>query len=79
MVPVQSLLVLVSLELYVLVLSKHTFCNVIFLSILVFEEFQGLLSKQAPIEAYTEWMDNVIDKCVLQVRVLYNQVSIRDL
>ncbi|KAL3842713.1 hypothetical protein ACJMK2_020701 [Sinanodonta woodiana] len=31
-----------------------------------FEEFQTLLSKQAPIEGYTEWLDNVIDKCVLQ-------------
>jgi len=33
----------------------------------VFDEFQNLLSKQAPIEAYTEWLDNIIDKCVLQV------------
>ncbi|XP_048242629.1 DNA-binding protein RFX6-like [Haliotis rufescens] len=31
-----------------------------------FDEFQNLLGKQAPIEAYTEWMDNIIDKCVLQ-------------
>ncbi|XP_070566818.1 DNA-binding protein RFX6-like isoform X2 [Ptychodera flava] len=29
-------------------------------------EFEGLLSKQAPIEAYTEWIDSVIDRCVLQ-------------
>ncbi|KAK3102356.1 hypothetical protein FSP39_010766, partial [Pinctada imbricata] len=31
-----------------------------------FEEFQTLLTKQAPIEAYTEWLDNIIDKCILQ-------------
>ncbi|XP_021360165.1 DNA-binding protein RFX6-like [Mizuhopecten yessoensis] len=31
-----------------------------------YEEFQSLLSKQAPIEAFTEWMDTIIDKCVLQ-------------
>ena len=33
-----------------------------------YEEFQNLLSKQAPIEAYTEWLDDIIDKCVLQVK-----------
>lgn len=32
-----------------------------------FDEFQNLLTKQAPIEGYTEWLDNIIDKCVLQV------------
>lgn len=31
-----------------------------------FDEFQNLLTKQAPIEGYTEWLDNIIDKCVLQ-------------
>ncbi|XP_077978702.1 DNA-binding protein RFX6-like [Glandiceps talaboti] len=29
-------------------------------------EFEGLLNKQAPIEAYTEWIDSVIDRCALQ-------------
>ncbi|XP_041366889.1 DNA-binding protein RFX6-like [Gigantopelta aegis] len=31
-----------------------------------FDELQQLLGKQAPVEAYTEWVDNIIDKCVLQ-------------
>ena len=36
-------------------------------SITDYEEFQALLAKQAPIETYTEWLDDIIDKCVLQV------------
>ncbi|XP_063399638.1 DNA-binding protein RFX6-like [Mytilus trossulus] len=31
-----------------------------------FDEFQNLLTKQAPIEGYTEWLDTIIDTCVLQ-------------
>lgn len=38
-----------------------------FVFITDFEEFQTLLGKQSPIEAYTEWLDDIIDKCVLQV------------
>ncbi|XP_031568489.1 transcription factor RFX4-like [Actinia tenebrosa] len=30
------------------------------------QEFEGLLSKQAPLEAYTEWLDSVVDRCVLK-------------
>jgi len=33
----------------------------------VFDDFQHLLTKQAPIEGYTEWLDTIIDTCVLQV------------
>ena len=35
-----------------------------------FEEFQNLLIKQSPIEGYTEWLDDIVDKCVLQVNEL---------
>lgn len=38
-----------------------------------FDEFQNLLTKQAPIEGYTEWLDNIIDKCVLQV-IIVNKI-----
>lgn len=41
--------------------------NISFFLNLGFDEFQNLLTKQAPIEGYTEWLDNIIDKCVLQV------------
>lgn len=41
--------------------------NVFVLPVVGFDEFQNLLTKQAPIEGYTEWLDNIIDKCVLQV------------
>nr|XP_006821615.1 PREDICTED: DNA-binding protein RFX6-like [Saccoglossus kowalevskii] len=29
-------------------------------------EFESLLNKQAPLEAYTEWIDSLIDRCVLE-------------
>lgn len=44
------------------------------LKYLGFDEFQNLLTKQAPIEGYTEWLDNIIDKCVLQVINVYFDV-----
>ncbi|XP_025085503.1 DNA-binding protein RFX6-like [Pomacea canaliculata] len=31
-----------------------------------FTEFQSLLKKQSPVEAYTEWIDNIVDTFVLQ-------------
>ncbi|KAK7476909.1 hypothetical protein BaRGS_00031848, partial [Batillaria attramentaria] len=31
-----------------------------------FTEFQNLLKKQAPVESYTEWIDGIVDTCVLQ-------------
>ncbi|XP_072045759.1 DNA-binding protein RFX6-like [Amphiura filiformis] len=30
-------------------------------------EFAGLLNKQAPLQAYIEWIDSIIDRCVLQL------------
>ncbi|XP_078698214.1 DNA-binding protein RFX6-like [Branchiostoma floridae x Branchiostoma belcheri] len=30
------------------------------------DEFEGLMRKQAPVEAYTEWVDSVVDRCVLK-------------
>ena len=35
----------------------------------VYEEFKGLLSKQSPIESYTEWIDDIVEKNVLKVRL----------
>ncbi|XP_038053086.1 DNA-binding protein RFX6-like [Patiria miniata] len=32
----------------------------------VLQEFKGLLAKQAPLEAYIEWIDSLIDRFVLQ-------------
>lgn len=43
---------------------QNTICFLV-----VFDEFQNLLTKQAPIEGYTEWLDTIIDTCVLQVRM----------
>lgn len=42
--------------------------ELLLVSLTDFEEFQTLLGKQSPIEAYTEWLDDIIDKCVLQVQ-----------
>lgn len=33
-------------------------------------ELESLLSKQAPLEAYIEWLDSVVDRCVLKVKFL---------
>ena len=35
----------------------------------VYEEYKGLLSKQSPIESYTEWIDDIVEKYVLKVRL----------
>ena len=32
------------------------------------DELESLLSKQAPLEAYIEWLDSVVDRCVLKVK-----------
>lgn len=34
---------------------------------LVVGELESLLSKQAPLEAYIEWLDSVVDRCVIKV------------
>ena len=33
----------------------------------VLSEFAGLLNKQAPLQAYIEWIDSIIERCVLKV------------
>ena len=33
----------------------------------VLDEFDNLLSKQSPLEAYTEWIDSVIERCIQKV------------
>lgn len=33
----------------------------------VYSEFKDLLSKQSPIEGYTEWIDDIVEKFVLKV------------
>lgn len=35
---------------------------------LVASEFERLLAEQAPLEAYTEWVESIVDRCVLQQR-----------
>lgn len=34
-----------------------------------FHEFRTLLSKQASVECYTEWVDTMVDRCVLKVSI----------
>lgn len=52
------------LILYLKTKNLNTICFLV-----VFDEFQNLLTKQVPIEGYTEWLDTIIDTCVLQVRI----------
>lgn len=34
----------------------------------VTREFEVLLEDQAPLESYIEWLDGMVDQCVVQVR-----------
>lgn len=33
----------------------------------VHQEFDRLLEEQSPIEAYIEWLDSMVDRCVVKV------------
>lgn len=33
----------------------------------VYQEFDRLLEEQSPIEAYVEWLDSMVDRCVVKV------------
>lgn len=35
----------------------------------VYQEFDRLLEEQSPIEAYIEWLDSMVDRCVVKVRL----------
>lgn len=35
----------------------------------VYQEFDRLLEDQSPIEAYIEWLDSMVERCVVRVRV----------
>ena len=43
--------------------------NTTLLNDLVMEEFEHLLVKQAPIEAYAEWFDSIVEEYVLKDEV----------
>lgn len=46
-------------------------CNLTFLPrVTVYQEFDRLLEEQSPIEAYIEWLDSMVDRCVVKVRHL---------
>lgn len=34
----------------------------------MYQEFDRLLEEQSPIEAYIEWLDSMVDRCVVKVR-----------
>lgn len=38
--------------------------------VVVYQEFDRLLEEQSPIEAYIEWLDSMVDRCVVKVRHL---------
>ena len=33
----------------------------------VYQEFDHLLEEQSPIESYVEWLDTMVDRCVVKV------------
>lgn len=35
--------------------------------LLVYQEFDHLLEEQSPIESYVEWLDSMVDRCVVKV------------
>lgn len=43
--------------------------NTFLLFFKVYQEFDRLLEDQSPIEAYIEWLDSMVERCVVRVRV----------
>ena len=41
----------------------------------VAREFEVLLEDQAPLESYIEWLDSMVDQCVMQVGGLVRNVK----
>lgn len=37
----------------------------------VYQEFDRLLEEQSPIEAYIEWLDSMVDRCVVKVSEIF--------
>lgn len=37
------------------------------LCLIVYQEFDHLLEEQSPIESYIEWLDTMVDRCVVKV------------
>lgn len=40
------------------------------LCLTVYQEFDHLLEEQSPIESYIEWLDTMVDRCVVKVGLL---------
>lgn len=56
-------------------MSLFLWANVLSL-LAVFEELKSILQKQSQIESYTDWIDSLIDKCVLKVNYANCEFSI---
>ena len=41
-----------------------------YLCLTVYKEFERLLQEQAPLEAYMEWLDIMVNTCVVQVNIV---------
>ena len=50
---------------YILNVIVHSIFHSIFST--VYSEFERLLQEQAPLEAYMEWLDAMVNACVIQV------------
>lgn len=46
----------------------------ILLCLTVYQEFDHLLEEQSPIESYIEWLDTMVDRCVVKVGKQARQV-----
>ena len=42
----------------------------LFFFVIVYTEFEDLLEEQAPIDSYVEWLDSMIDRCVVKVSII---------
>lgn len=45
------------------------------LCLAVYQEFDHLLEEQSPIESYIEWLDTMVDRCVVKVGELEREGS----
>lgn len=41
----------------------------------MYQEFDHLLEEQSPIESYIEWLDTMVDRCVVKVGELDRKVQ----
>lgn len=72
--PFHSVFLLRSLKMH-LCLNTNALTRGVVLCLTVYQEFDHLLEEQSPIESYIEWLDTMVDRCVVKVGELGREGS----